>query len=149
VVHRALEICLREAQVTARDAVYGAAQEVGLTVHLPEAVQDVARGLGALEQHGLLGLVGESMRLEYPVSGIGEGGLVLLGYVDLVRVDGKVLTVIDFKTDQPPQQDVAAELPGYVAQVQMYARLLTLGGVGDGAVKCGLLFTADGGLRWV
>jgi hypothetical protein len=31
-----------------------------------------------------------------------------LGYVDRVRVQGKVFTVLDLKTDQPPQQDVAA-----------------------------------------
>jgi hypothetical protein len=36
------------------------------------------------------------------------------------------------------------------AQVRAYAELLKTAGLGrDRAVRCGLLFTADGAMRWV
>ena len=148
VVHGALERCVRERGVSAEEAVERVAGEVGLREHRDEAVGDVVRGLEALEREGLLGEVGASLRVEYPVSGPGEKGTVLLGYVDLVRVEGGEVTVIDFKTDRPPDGAVEEVMPGYVEQVRMYGELLREGGVGR-EVRCGLLFTGDGGVRWV
>ena len=147
VVHRALDACVRRG-VGAREAVEEGAGAVGLKEHLGEAVGDVERGLEALERERLMGEVGPELRLEYPVSGPGEDGTVLLGYVDLVRVVGDQVTVVDFKTDRPPEGAVEEELPGYVRQVRMYGELLGQGGVG-GEMRCGLLFTGDGGVRWV
>jgi ATP-dependent exoDNAse (exonuclease V) beta subunit len=72
---------------------------------------------------------------------------MLLGYVDLVHVKDSRLTVIDFKTDQPPDGEVVELMPAYVAQVKMYGQLLS--SVGLGETRCGLLFTGDGGVRWV
>lgn len=146
-VHRAMEISLRDTNVVATDAVARAANETGFRQHLDEAVADVDRGLAALQQEGLSGEVGQSLRLEYPVSGPGDNGTVLLGYVDLVHVEDGRLTVIDFKTDQPPEGEVAELMPAYVAQVKMYGQLLNSVGVGE--TRCGLLFTGDGVVRWV
>ena len=153
VVHRALELCIRDGDMAAGDAVNQAIGEVGWGQHRDEAVADVERGLSGLKREGLLGEVGGSLRVEYPVSGLGENGEVLLGYVDLVRVEGDMVRAIDFKTDQPPVGPVEVELRGYVEQVRMYGRLLREGGAGGaggaGEVRCGLLFTGDGKVRWV
>jgi ATP-dependent helicase/nuclease subunit A len=146
-VHRAMEISLRDTNVGATDAVARAANETGFRQHLDEAVADVDRGLAALLQEGLSGDVGQSLRLEYPVSGPGDNGTMLLGYVDLVHVKDSRLTVIDFKTDQPPDGEVVELMPAYVEQVKMYGQLLS--SVGLGETRCGLLFTGDGGVRWV
>jgi ATP-dependent helicase/nuclease subunit A len=146
-VHRALEISLRDAKVIATDAVDQAAKETGFRQHLDEAAADVGRGLATLKQEGLSGGIGQSLRLEYPVSGPGDNGTVLLGYVDLVQVEEDRLTVIDFKTDPPPQGEVTDLMPAYVEQVKMYGQLLNP--VGRGETRCGLLFTGDGGVRWV
>jgi hypothetical protein len=61
-----------------------------------------------------------------------------------------VITIVDFKTDAPPPGDVATTYASYVEQVRSYGRILVeLGVARTGAVKCGLLFTADGRMRWV
>jgi ATP-dependent helicase/nuclease subunit A len=146
-VHRAMEISLRDTSVPASDAVGQAAKETGFRRHLDEAESNVDRGLAALKQEGLTGDVGQSLRLEYPVSGPGDNGTVLLGYVDLVHVEDGLLTVIDFKTDPPPEGEVTDLMPAYVEQVKMYGQLLSP--VGAGETRCGLLFTGDGGVRWV
>jgi ATP-dependent helicase/nuclease subunit A len=71
-----------------------------------------------------------------------------MGYVDLVAVTADRLDVMDFKTDAPPSESLEAVYPEYVNQVQLYARLLE-DGFGDRRLRLGLLFTADGGIRWV
>jgi ATP-dependent exoDNAse (exonuclease V) beta subunit len=88
------------------------------------------------------------VQLEYPVAGLQSGGVLLSGYIDLVAVTADRLDVIDFKTDAPP--GAVAEYPAYAEQVRTYAALLEAAGVARGrAVRCGLLFTADGRIRWV
>jgi ATP-dependent helicase/nuclease subunit A len=117
--------------------------------HVAEAAQDVARALGALEPEGLRRVPGPDLRLEYPLA-TGEGGLLLQGYVDLLAAGAGGVVVVDFKTDAPPPGFVADAYPAYVEQVREYGRILVkLGLAREGAVRCGLLFTADGGLRWV
>jgi ATP-dependent exoDNAse (exonuclease V) beta subunit len=149
VVHRAMEWCVRDRGLAPARAVGRAMQEVGLREHRDEAVGDVERGLAALEREGLLGEVGATLRLEYPIAGSGGEEQMLLGYVDLVRVDGEEVTVIDYKTDLPPSGPVATAMPDYVAQVRRYGRLLAQAGIGGGRVRCGLLFTGDGSVGWV
>jgi ATP-dependent helicase/nuclease subunit A len=71
------------------------------------------------------------------------------GYVDLLGLKGDRLIVLDFKTDRPPTGAVEQSYPQYVAQVLAYGQLLTDGGLaGAGQLRCGLLFTADGEIRW-
>ncbi len=148
-VHLAIGAALRQPGLSAGDAVALAARATGLEEHVAEAGEDVARALVALEREGLRQVPGPGMRLEYPVA-TGEQGLLLQGYVDLLASRDGVVTVVDFKTDAPPRGPVADAYPAYVDQVREYGRILVkLGLATPGAVRCGLLFTGDGGMRWV
>ena len=109
----------------------------------------MARALAALEREGLRRVPGDDLRLEYPIA-TGEAGKLLLGYLDLLAAKDGGVVVVDFKTDAPPKGMVADGYPAYVEQVREYGRILVkLGLARPGAVRCGLLFTADGGMRWV
>ena len=148
-VHAAIGVALREPTLDARAAVARAARATGLAGHLAEAEGDVARALSALEREGLRRVPGPDLRLEYPVALPGDGTL-LVGYVDLLAARDGGLVVLDFKTDAPPPGDPKVSHEAYVRQVRSYARILArLGLAAEGAIRCGLLFTADGGLRWV
>jgi ATP-dependent helicase/nuclease subunit A len=148
-VHAAVGHALRDPALSAAEAAARAARACGLAEHLAEAAADVERALAALGGLGLRRPPGEDLRLEYPVAAAREEAL-LLGYVDLVAARGGELVVLDFKTDAPPPGDVRDSHPAYVEQVRSYGRILAeLGLASGGAVRCGLLFTADGGVRWV
>jgi hypothetical protein len=74
----------------------------------------------------------------------------LSGYIDLVGSTEEVFRVIDFKTDAPPISSVEQTYPEYAAQALEYGRLLAASGLlGDRKLSCGLLFTADGAIRWI
>ncbi|ACG75189.1 UvrD/REP helicase [Anaeromyxobacter sp. K] len=148
-VHLAIGLALRGPALAPAAAVARAAAATGLSERRAEAADDVARALAALEQAGLRRAPGSELQLEYPVALAGDGKLVQ-GYVDLLGVRGGRVVVVDFKTDAPPAGDVHASHAAYVEQVRGYARILVgLGVAREGAVDAGLLFTADGGLRWV
>jgi len=148
-VHRAIGLSLREPGLDPARAVKVTVRETGLGDHLAEAAADVARALSTLEAAGLRRVPGDDLRLEYPVAQ-GRDGLLLQGYIDLLGWRDGVVTVVDFKTDAPPPGDVAATYASYVEQVRSYGRILVeLGVAKSGAVKCGLLFTADGRMRWM
>ncbi|HYQ81770.1 MAG TPA: 3'-5' exonuclease, partial [Anaeromyxobacteraceae bacterium] len=147
-VHLAIGHALRQPGLAPADAVTRAARQTGLERHLPEAAEDVARAVRALEAEGLRRPPGPDLRLEYPVAAV-RGEALLSGYVDLVARRGEETVVVDFKTDAPPRGDPAASHPAYLEQVRSYGRILVeLGVARPGAVRCGLLFTADGGIRW-
>jgi len=149
VVHAAIGFVLRGPNVTPADAVARAAQGIGLTEHLDEARADVTRALEALRAEGLVGSLGPRLKLEYPIAGPADETTLLNGYIDLAGAVDDRLDVIDFKTDSPPAGDVEAVYPEYVRQVQAYGRLLQLTGVTkERRLRCGLLFTADGVIRW-
>ncbi|MCJ9428316.1 double-strand break repair helicase AddA [Kordiimonas marina] len=62
-------------------------------------------------------------RAEVPVAGI-VGTRVISGQVDrLVVTEGEVL-IVDYKTNRPPPDDVAAVAAAYVKQMALYARAL-------------------------
>lgn len=148
-VHTAIGLALGDPMLDPASAVAKAAQATGLGEHRSQAAQDVERALAALAKEGLRELPGDALRLEYPVAQ-GRDGLLLVGYIDLLAARAGGLQLIDFKTDAPPAADVTKSHPDYVEQVRSYARILVeLGLAREGAVRCGLLFTADGGLRWV
>lgn len=148
-VHEAIGVALREPALDAAAAVAVALRATALDDHVPEAVQDVERALQALARDGLRTVPGDGLRLEYPVA-LGRDGKLLVGYVDLLAARDDGLVVIDFKTDAPPAGELSASHPDYVEQVRAYASILVeLGLAREGKVRCGLLFTADGGLRWV
>jgi len=58
--------------------------------------------------------------------------------------------IVDLKTDAPPKGTVAEGYPAYVEQVRECGRILVkLGLAKASAVRCGLLFTGAGGMRWL
>jgi ATP-dependent helicase/nuclease subunit A len=147
-VHAAIGMALRQPGLAPSDAVARAARAMGLQANLSEAAGDVDRALATLERERLRRVPGPDLRLEYPVAAPGNGTL-LQGYVDLLAARDEGLVVIDFKTDATPTGDVAATYGPYLEQVRSYGRILVeLGLAKAGAVRCGLLFTGDGGLRW-
>jgi len=148
-VHAAVGLALAEPGLPPAEAVARAARPLGLTANLAEAAEDVARALAALEREGLCRVPGPDLRLEYPVAAARDG-LLLSGYVDLLALRDGAVVVVDFKTDAPPEGDVVESHPAYAEQVRSYGRILReLGVAREAEVRCGLLFTADGGLRWV
>jgi len=148
-VHLAIGVSLREPAIEPAGAVSRAARLTGLVENLAPAAEDVARALAALAREGLRRAPGDDLRLEYPVAARREGTL-LFGYVDLLAARGGEMLVLDFKTDAPPAGEVERSHPAYVEQVRSYGRILVeLGLARERKVRCGLLFTADGGVRWV
>jgi ATP-dependent helicase/nuclease subunit A len=146
VVHRALQLVL-ERGLALEPAVRAAAREIGMAEGIEIALEDVRRAHVALREAGLLE---HPLRVEYPIAGASGSGSLLAGYIDLVIASPEGPVVIDFKTDAVPRGDLGVVYPMYVAQVRTYGMLLADSGVaGQQQVRTGLLFTADGGLRWV
>ena len=136
--------------LTAADAVRHATERFGLEDHFDEAVADVVRALETLQTEGLAGPISPYLQLEYPVASAWESGQLLVGYIDLIGATEGILRVIDFKTDAPPPGTVELTYPEYAAQVRAYGSLLAATSLlGDRRLRCGLLFTADGGIRWI
>lgn len=149
-VHHAIGLMLHKDNITVQQAVHWAARRYGLTEHLDQAHADVERAMQALRAEGLARIPSADMQLEYPIAGAWTGGQLLNGYIDLVYAPDGRLDVIDFKTDAPPTGPVQQTYPKYAAQVRLYGRLLTATDLfADRQLRCGLLFTADGGIRWV
>jgi ATP-dependent exoDNAse (exonuclease V) beta subunit len=149
-VHHAIGLILRENALPAEEAVRRAADRFGLEEHLLECIADVTRAIGALRAEGLLRPLGSDLQVEYPVAAAWEGGQLLGGYIDLVSVSDDRLDVIDFKTDVPPEGPVERVYPTYTAQVQAYGRLAEMStALGSRKLRCGLMFTADGEIRWL
>ncbi|MDB4957618.1 MAG: UvrD/REP helicase, partial [Myxococcales bacterium] len=140
-VHVAIGLVL-QAGKDAEDAVRGAAVSTGLTAHRNEAIEDVIRALATLAALGV-----SSCRLEYPIAGVARSGALVAGYVDLVASLAVGLVLLDFKTDHPPATEELIS-KSYIDQVRGYASVLEHG-LGTGPVRAGLLFTADGAVRWL
>jgi len=149
-VHYGIGLMLRSSGIVPRDAVERAAKLYGLVEHLEEAVADVARALDALRTAGLARSPCADLQIEYPVAGPWSDGQLLSGYIDLVAVTNGQVDLIDFKTDAPPTGPVEQTYPKYSAQVRIYGKLLETAGIlKDRHLRCGLLFTADGSIRWI
>jgi ATP-dependent helicase/nuclease subunit A len=149
-VHMAMAMLLGDPAIAPVDAVARAARRARLTTHLDEAAADVIRAIDAIRAAGLAREANATLELEYPIAAGQPGGILLSGYIDFIRVDDRRVDVLDFKTDLPPAGQVEHDYPAYVAQVRTYARLLSEAGMAGGrALRCGLLFTGDGGIRWV
>ncbi len=149
-VHHAIGLMLRSSGTSAGEAVQRAAKLYGLTEHLEEAAADVTRGLEALKAAGFARSPGSDLQLEYPVAGPWTDGQLASGYIDLVSVQDGRVDLIDFKTDMPPAGPVEQAYPKYAAQVRIYGKLLEAAGIlKDRRLRCGLLFTAEGSIRWI
>ncbi len=107
-----------------------------------DAVADVARSLATLASLLPMPLeVGPSLRLEYPLCS-SSGETVLVGYIDLLALSAGTTILLDFKTDAPPT--TYASMPRvYAQQIAAYQSMLQT------PSRAGLLFTADGIIRWL
>jgi ATP-dependent helicase/nuclease subunit A len=144
-VHVAIGLVLQDG-MTAEDAIACAAARLSVTAHLPEAADDVVRAVASLHDLGVAAGRGV-YQLEYPVAGLGPGGQLVAGYVDLVAEISGGLAILDFKTDVPPTHEEPMSQT-YIDQVAGYARVLEHG-LGIGQIRAGLLFSADGAVRWL
>ncbi|MEO7734972.1 MAG: 3'-5' exonuclease [Kofleriaceae bacterium] len=144
-VHVAIGLVLQDG-MTAEDAVARAAARSSISTHLRDAVDDVARVLAALHDLGLEAGRGR-YQLEYPVAGPGPAGALVAGYVDLVVEISGCIVLLDFKTDTPPTPEDPMS-HAYIDQVAGYARVLEQG-LGIGQIRAGLLYSADGAVRWL
>ena len=143
-------LVLRNPEFVVTAAVRKAAERFGLVEHLDDAEADVTRAIDALRAEGLFRRPGPELQLEYPVAGAAEHGVLLGGYIDLLGVAQGRITILDFKTDAPPTDGVENVYPEYAAQVSTYASLVEAAGIAaSGQVRCGLLFAADGQIRWL
>jgi len=150
VVHEAIGLVLRDPELVVTQAVRKAAERFGLVEHIDDAVADVTRALDALRAEGLFRRPGTELQLEYPVAGAVEHGVLLGGYIDLLGVTQGKVAILDFKTDAPSAGRVEDAYPEYAAQVSTYGSLIEAAGVAaPGQVRRGLLFTADGTIRWL
>lgn len=145
-VHRALQLVL-ERKLQPEAAVELAGVALGAGAERAEALADVKRTLAGLNAEGLSG---HTLRLEYPIAGALADEALLVGAIDLLAISDDTVSIVDFKTDSPPRGAVEQTHSGYVAQIRTYASLLERSGAFDGRrVRCGLLFSADGRMRWV
>jgi len=150
VVHEAIGLVLRDQELVVPQAVRKAAERFGLVEHIEDAVADVTRALDALRAEGLVRRPGPELQLEYPIAGAVEHGVLLGGYIDLLGVTQGRVAILDFKTDAPSAERVEDVYPEYAAQVSTYGSLIEAAGVAaPGQVRRGLLFTADGTIRWL
>ena len=86
---------------------------------------------------------------EYPIASLWHDGQLLAGFIDLLVVKRDTVMVIDFKTDAVRAGALATTYPEYAEQLRLYGEMLQSAGViGTRALRCGLLFTATGELRW-
>jgi ATP-dependent helicase/nuclease subunit A len=139
-VHRAIGHAVR-LRIDATEAVRRAACATGLIEHHDEAVFDVARALKTLAEVLPRVEVGPQVRLEYPVCATSDDSLVV-GYIDLIATSADSALIIDFKTDVPPSS--SDEIPqAYRQQLKAYQALI------GRPSRAGLLFTADGVIRWL
>jgi ATP-dependent exoDNAse (exonuclease V) beta subunit len=144
-VHLAIGFAL-QASTRADDAVKRAAVRTSLNAHRQQATEDVVRTLATLRSLGV-SAGGGAYRLEYPISGLAASGDLVAGYADLVMELAGGILLLDFKTDAPP--DTEDQIPqAYIDQVRGYAGVLAQI-LGTSSISAGLLFTADGGVRWV
>ena len=149
-VHHAIGLVLRDSTLTPEEAAPAPPSDSASRTTSPSASADVTRTLDSLRTEGLARPLGPSLQVEYPVAAAWDGGQLLGGYIDLVSATDGRLDVLDFKTDSPPPGPVEQTYPEYAGQVQTYGRLLEItGALGAHQLRCGLLFTADGGIRWV
>lgn len=148
VVHEALETVILQPEATAAEAVAIAAAANEVTTHLAEARADVERALSTLKKERLGPGDGPSLRVEYPIAAKLDDGHLTIGTIDLLAANDEQITILDFKTDTPPDEGEPVP-PRYAAQLATYARLLQETGLSGGRrVRSGLLFTGSGEIRW-
>jgi hypothetical protein len=143
-VRRALQICLGNG-ATPASAVTAAAVETGLETYLGEATEDVERALECLDQIGVSSAVA---RVGYPVAGVGPGGELLAGEVDIAAARDSEMWLIDVVCGAAPFDD--RELPrDRIDRLRIAATLMQNSQTFPLAARCGLLYTASGSIAEV
>ncbi|XDZ65185.1 double-strand break repair helicase AddA [Alphaproteobacteria bacterium LSUCC0684] len=143
-VHRLLELLPRH-EGEARDRAVARILEVMTSDMLSPA--DVEKALADAERvmadPALADIFHPDARAEVPVSGL-VGTRVVTGIIDRLRITEKTVTLVDFKTGQPPEEKLP---PHFLSQMGLYANLL--GQIWPGHdIRAGLVFTEDGSIRW-
>jgi len=99
----------------------------------------IGETMAILEDPRFADLFGPASRPEVPISGL-VGAHVVSGQVDrLVATDDRVL-IVDYKTNRPAPEDVAAVAPLYLRQMAAYRAVLARIYPGR-AIECTLLWT--------
>ncbi|HYD50811.1 MAG TPA: UvrD-helicase domain-containing protein, partial [Terriglobales bacterium] len=148
-VHLALQIALTRLDIDPADAVSLAAASAGLQDNLEEAQADVNRALASLLELGVA-RGAATIAVEYPVVALWPDGKLVTGLLDLLVLEAERATVIDFKTDPPPPGKIEWSYRAYAEQLRLYGELLRAAGLLQGReLRQGLLFTADGVVRWL
>jgi len=148
VVHRAIGLVLRNSGLAPQDAVQQAAARFGLDEHFDEAVADVGRAVEALKKEGLAGPIGTHLQVEYPIAATWEGGQLLSGYIDLVGSTEEAFRSSTLRLTHHRQVRLSRpirSMPHRCVPTGVCSRYRHLG---DRKLSCGLLFTADGGIRY-
>ena len=143
-VHRLLELLPRhqgEARVRATARIMAT---VNTDILSPADAEKALADAGRVMADSALGdIFHEDARAEVPVSGL-VGDRVVTGVIDRLRVTDDIVTLVDFKTGQPPQ----GQLPPYfVSQLGLYAELLRQIWP-EHRIRAGLVFTEDGSVHW-
>lgn len=98
---------------------------------------------GVLSHPDLTDVFGSGSRAEAAVAGTGPGlpeGAVVSGQVDRLLVTPERVTIVDFKSNRPPPQEVAGVSRVYLAQIAAY-RAVFRGVDPDRPVDCVLVWT--------
>lgn len=147
-VHRAIGLAIRD-RLDPQEAVRRAVGRTELAKNHSEAAADVTRALEALRREGIPGK-NTTLRFEYPVSApTPSGESLIVGNIDLVAAGGTEWLLLDFKTDAIDGDSLESEFTAYLEQLRHYGRLLEAQLPASILLRLGLLFTEDGGIRWI
>ncbi|WP_203290804.1 double-strand break repair helicase AddA [Maricaulis parjimensis] len=103
----------------------------------------VEETLGILDHPDFAPLFGPGSRAEVSLVGRAEslpGNVIVRGQVDRLVVTDTEVQIIDYKTNRPPPEDVAAVAKVYIGQLATYRALLRAVHPGK-TVRCALLWT--------
>lgn len=114
--------------------------------HLDQETADlaVAETLRLINDVTLRDIFGEASRAEVPVSGM-VGSHIINGVIDRLLITDDKITIIDFKTGQPPEDELP---PSYVTQLALYAHVISEIWTGR-HIEAGLIYTEDASLHWL
>jgi len=143
-VHRLLELLPRHEGEARERAAARILATINTDILSPaDAEKALADATRVMADSALRDIFHEDARAEVPVSGL-LGERVVTGVIDRLRVTDKTVTLVDFKTGQPPQ----GKLPPYfLAQMGLYAELLRKIWPHH-QLRAGFVFTEDGSVHW-
>ena len=108
-----------------------------------EAEAWIKEALAVMEHPEIAPVFGSDSRAEVAIAGAGPGlaeGIVVNGRVDRLSVSADTVTIVDFKTNRPPPEDVADVPMEYLRQMATYRAVLRAA-YPDHDVRCALVWT--------